>query len=76
MSVLGNRNLNAVSKQKFEKANEPRSRISVSSESCFLRLVIKINYDQGRGPLTVGPRFLEPAEHPIATPLDLYLLRV
>ena len=34
VSVIGNRNTNAVSNQKvFEKANEPRSRISVSSES-------------------------------------------
>ena len=34
VSVVGNINLNAVSKQKvFEKANEPRSRISVSFES-------------------------------------------
>ena len=44
--------------------------ISVLLNSDFLRLVNKINYDHGRGPLTVGgPGSLNPLNPLIATPL-------
>src|SRR6218665_1576548 len=57
VSVLGNRNLNAVGLRKHGSLNKPMSharRFQFLLNPVFLRLVIKINYDQGRGPLTVG----------------------
>ena len=55
--------MNAVSKHGvfFRK---PMSGLRFFLNPDFLRLANEINYDHGR-----GPRFLEPAEPPLATPL-------
>ena len=52
VSVLGNRNLNAVCKH--GSLNKPMSH-GFLLNPVFLRLLIKINYDHGRGPNGRGP---------------------
>ena len=63
--------MNAVSKR-VTSLRKPMSRFRFLLNPDFLRLANKIICDHGRGPLTIGdPRFLEPAEPPIATPLSM-----
>src|SRR6218665_257766 len=53
VSVLGNRNMNAVSKH-GASLRKRMSGFRFLLNPDFLRLANKINYDHGRGPLTVG----------------------
>ena len=53
VSVLGNRNMNAISKH-GASLRKPMSRFRFLLNSDLLHLANKINYDHGRGPLTVG----------------------
>src|SRR6218665_453824 len=53
VSVLGNRNMNAISKH-GASLRKPVSGFRFLLSPDFLCLANKINYDPGRGPLTVG----------------------